>query len=108
MDISVEANGADLQQLIDRLTAVGGGTLLLRSGRHLTGPIRLGSGITLSFEVGATLEFVADYELYAENSVSVIAEGSDRAYIVAHGAHDVAILGNGTIVASGGAFNTGF
>lgn len=108
MDISVEPNGADLQHFIDTLAAVGGGTLLLQAGRHISGPIRLCSGVTLSIEMGATLEFVPDYELYARNSVSVIAEGSNRAYIVAQDAHDVAISGKGKIVASGGAFNTGF
>ncbi len=108
MDISVEPNGADLQQSIDRLVSAGGGTLLLQAGRHITGPIRLFSGITLSIGPGATLEFVPDYALYAGNSVSVIAEGSDRAYIVAQEAHDVAITGEGKILASGGAFSTGF
>lgn len=108
MDISVEPNVADLQQSIDRLVSAGGGTLLLQAGRHITGPIRLFSGITLSIGPGATLEFVPDYALYAGNSVSVIAEGSDRAYIVAQEAHDVAITGEGKILASGGAFSTGF
>ncbi len=108
MDISIEPDGADLQQSIDRLVSAGGGTLLLQAGRHTTGPIRLFSGVTLSIGPGATLEFVPDYELYAGNSVSVIAEGSDRAYIVAQEAHDVAIVGEGKILASGGAFSTGF
>ncbi|NLS07561.1 glycoside hydrolase family 28 protein [Rhizobium sp. P32RR-XVIII] len=108
MDISVEANGADLQQSIDKLVGGGGGTLLLRAGRHVSGPIRLGSGITLSIAEGATLEFVPDYGLYAANSVSVIAEGSDRAYIVAQDAHDVAVVGKGKIAAAGCAFSTGF
>jgi len=108
MDISIEPDGADLQQSIDSLVRAGGGTLLLQPGRHITGPIRLFSGVTLSIGLGATLEFVPDYELYAGNSVSVIAEGSDRAYIVAQEAHDVAIVGDGKILASGAAFSTGF
>ncbi|CDM62125.1 MULTISPECIES: glycoside hydrolase family 28 protein [Rhizobium] len=108
MDIFVEANGTDLQQFIDRLAAAGGGTLVLKAGRHRMGPIRLASGVTLSISEGAILEFVPDYELYSANSVSVIAEGSNRAYIVAHGARDIAIVGKGKIVASGHAFNTGF
>jgi len=108
MDISIEPDGADLQKSIDSLVRAGGGTLLLQPGRHITGPIRLFSGVTLSIGLGATLEFVPDYELYAGNSVSVIAEGSDRAYIVAQEAHDVAIVGDGKILASGAAFSTGF
>ncbi|OWV97334.1 polygalacturonase [Rhizobium sp. R72] len=108
MDISVEPNDADLQPYIDRLAAVGGGTLLLQAGRHVSGPIRLRSGITLSLDTGSTLEFVPDYQLYARNSVSVIAEGSDRAYIVAQDVDNIAILGKGKIVGSASAFNTGF
>jgi len=108
MDIFVEPNGADLQQFIDRLAAAGGGTLLLQAGRHVSGPIRLRSDVTLSIEEGATLEFVPDYELYARNSVSVVAEGSDRAYIVAHDVNNIAIIGKGKIVGSAYAFNTGF
>ena len=108
MDISAEANGTDLQDFIDSVAAAGGGTVALRAGRHISGPIRLARRVTLSIEEGATLEFIPDYELYRENSVSVIAEGSDRAYIVAHGSDDVAIVGKGKIVASGSAFNTGF
>jgi len=108
MDISVKANSTDLQQSIDSVAAAGGGTLALLAGRHISGPIRLARRVTLSIEEGATLEFIPDYELYRGNSVSVIAEGSDRAYIVAHGSDDVAIVGKGKIVASGSAFNTGF
>ncbi|WP_028745217.1 glycoside hydrolase family 28 protein [Rhizobium mesoamericanum] len=108
MDISVEANGTDLQGLIDSLAAAGGGTLALQAGRHISGPIRLASRVTLSIEEGATLEFMPDYELYRGNSVSVIAEGSDRAYIVANRSDRVAIVGKGKIVASGHAFSTGF
>lgn len=108
MEISVETNVADLQSVIDRLIAAGGGRVILQPGWHVAGPIRLGNGVTLVIEDGATLEFTPNYESYASNSVSVIAEASDRAYITAHGAHDIAIVGKGKILGAGHAFRTGF
>jgi polygalacturonase len=111
MEISVEANDAgseELQLLVGRLAAAGGGTLRLRAGRHLTGPLTLAAGITLFIDAGATLEFIPDYDLYAANSVSVIAEASDRAYITARNASDISIVGKGSIMGVGRAFMTGF
>ncbi|MEZ2126623.1 MULTISPECIES: glycoside hydrolase family 28 protein [unclassified Sinorhizobium] len=108
MEISVETDVADLQGVIDQLIAAGGGRLLLEPGWHVAGPLRLGSGVTLVIQEGATLEFTPNYEYYASNSVSVIAEASDRAYITAQNARDIAIVGKGRILGAGHAFRTGF
>jgi polygalacturonase len=111
MEITVEAGATGnkpIQNSIDRLAAAGGGTLRFGAGRHLSGPLRLADDITLHLEEAATLEFVPDYDLYAENHVSVIAEKSDRAYITARNARNITFSGKGSIVGSGQAFITGF
>ncbi|WP_183733932.1 glycoside hydrolase family 28 protein [Rhizobium sp. BK275] len=108
MEISVEAVDGGIQMALDTIAAAGGGTVFLRPGRHSTGALRLGSDVTLHIEDGAVLAFVADYERYSENTVSVYAESSNRAYIVAQGAMNIAIVGKGSIDGCGDAFHTGF
>lgn len=111
MEISIKIDGgadANIQDALDRLTTAGGGTLRLSAGLHRSGPLRLGNDVTLHLENNATLEFIPDYGLYTENTVSVIAEKSDRAYITARGARNISISGTGSIVGSGQSFITGF
>jgi len=108
MEIFVEAVDGGIQMALDTIAAAGGGTVFLRPGRHSTGALRLGSDVTLHIEEGAVLAFVADYERYSENTVSVRAESSNRAYIVAQDAMNIAIVGKGSIDGRGDAFHTGF
>ncbi|WP_416067900.1 glycoside hydrolase family 28 protein [Rhizobium sp. ZK1] len=108
MEIFVEAVDGGIQMALDTVAAAGGGTVFLRPGRHSTGALRLRSDVTLHIEEGAVLAFVADYELYSENAVSVYAESSNRAYIVAQDAMNIAIVGKGSIDGRGDAFHTGF
>lgn len=108
MEIFVEAVDGGIQMALDTITAAGGGTVFLRPGRHPTGALRLRSDVTLHIEDGAVLAFVADYERYSENTVSVYAESSNRAYIVAQDAMNIAIVGKGSIDGRGDAFHTGF
>ncbi|QWW70716.1 glycoside hydrolase family 28 protein [Rhizobium sp. WYJ-E13] len=108
MEIFVEAVDGGIQMALDTIAAAGGGTVFLRPGRHSTGALRLRSDVTLHIEEGAVLAFVADYELYSENAVSVRAESSNRAYIVAQEAMNIAIVGKGSIDGRGDAFHTGF
>lgn len=108
MEIFVEAVDGGIQMALDTVAAAGGGTVFLRPGRHSTGALRLRSDVTLHIEEGAVLAFVADYELYSENAVSVYAESSNRAYIVAQDAMNIAIAGKGSIDGRGDAFHTGF
>jgi len=108
MEIFVEAVDGGIQMALDTIAAAGGGTVFLRPGRHSTGALRLGSDVTLHIEEGAVLAFVADYERYSENTVSVYAESSNRAYIVAQDAMNIAIVGKGSIDGRGDAFHTGF
>jgi len=108
MEIFVEAVDGGIQMALDTIAAAGGGTVFLRPGRHSTGALRLRSDVTLHIEEGAVLAFMADYERYSENTVSVHAESSNRAYIVAQNAMNIAIVGKGTIDGRGDAFHTGF
>ncbi len=100
MEIFVEVVGGDLQAALDTVAAAGGGTVFLRPGRHLAGPIRLSDNVTLHIEENAVLAFAPDYKQYGSNTVSVLAEASNRAYIVAQNARNIALAGKGTIDAA--------
>ncbi len=108
MEIFVEVVGGDLQAALDTVAAAGGGTVFLRPGRHHAGPIRLSDNVTLHIEENAVLAFAPDYKQYGSNTVSVLAEASNRAYIVAQNARNIALVGKGTIDGGGDAFHTGF
>ncbi len=81
--------------------------VVLAPGRHICRGLRLPSNAELNLPGGAELHFVPQYEAYAHTRVSVIAETSDRAMIVAEGARNVALTGTGHIVCSGTAFSLG-
>ena len=109
--IDVAATGAEqtvrIQSAIDRVGAGGGGRVTLLAGIHNSGGLELRSGVDLHLAAGAALVFKADYDAYAGNVVSVIAEQSDRAMLVAKGARDIAITGEGEIRAPGRAYIIG-
>lgn len=70
--------------------------------------MRLRDRVELHLEADAVLRLTPDYEAYlAGNSVSVIAEGSDRGLIVGQGVSGVAITGSGEIAAPGRAYIAG-
>jgi polygalacturonase len=98
---------AAIQRAIDAAHEAGGGRVVLMAGKHASGGLRLLSGVELNLGDGAVLEFAADYDAYAANVVSVIAEQSDRAMLVAQGAQDVAVTGSGEIRAPGRAYIVG-
>ena len=110
-DHSIESGTADataaIQSAIDRAAAQSGGRVVLRPGVHRTGGLRLGSGVELHIGVGAELVFAPDYDAYASNVVSVIAEGSDRACLLGQGLTGCAITGAGTIRGPGPAYIAG-
>jgi polygalacturonase len=98
---------AAIQRAIDAAHEAGGGRVVLMAGTHASAGLRLLSGVELHLSGGAVLEFAADYGAYAANVVSVIAEQSDRAMLVAQGARDVAVTGAGEIRAPGRAYIVG-
>src|SRR5215472_10479596 len=80
----------------------GGGTVVVEPGTYRTGTIRLLDNITLKLEPGSRIlgsENLADYPHLARAS-----EDRDTSLLVAEGAHNVAIVGEGTIDGNGDAF----
>jgi polygalacturonase len=53
-----------INDLIDSLSASGGGTLFFPAGTFLTGPIEMKSNITLYLDAGSTVKFSDDFDDY--------------------------------------------
>ncbi|WP_196257780.1 glycoside hydrolase family 28 protein [Pelagibacterium limicola] len=110
-EIALQGGGADatarIQDAIDTLSAAGGGRAVLSAGVYRCRGLRLKSGVTLHIDEGAVLRPVPDYAAYQETRVRIMAEDSDRAMILAEGAHDIGISGKGLIAAGGAAFIAG-
>ncbi|CDN52209.1 polygalacturonase PglB [Neorhizobium galegae] len=102
-----EDETARIQAAIDQVAARGGGCVELAEGIHNTRGLRLQSGVELHLAKGAILRPAAVYGAYEETSVSVIAEKSNRAMIVARNATDIALTGPGRIEAGGEYFIAG-
>src|SRR5580658_8000816 len=88
-----------LQRAIDTCAASGGGTVQLRSGTFLTGPITLRSHITLEIDPAATLLGSQNKEDYPEEEE--LREASVEPLIHATDAEDITIFGGGTIDGAG-------
>lgn len=86
-----------IQRAIDDSVAAGGGSVVLGPGRHRVGGLRLASGVDLVLSEGAVLAALDDYAAFAGNEVSVIAEESDRAFILAADVRDSGVFGPGCI-----------
>lgn len=82
--------------------------VVLEPGVHQCGGLRLRSFLTLEIVEGAELHFLSDWAAYADTTVSIVAEESNRAMIVATGQQDIAVIGKGRIVCNGStAFSNG-
>lgn len=90
-------NTDPIRKAIDACAAAGGGTVLVPAGRYICGPIELRSNMELRLEAGATLESVKEVEPYLQFA-------RKRGLIYAENAHDVAVIGQGTIQGNGTAF----
>ncbi len=98
---------AAIQQAIDAAAGRGGGTVLLSSGRYLSGSLFLKSHITLRIEAGATLlasPSMGDYETVVPAFDSRSKEVPCPSLIYAENQHDVTICGEGKIDGQGAAF----
>ncbi len=91
----------------------GGGTVLFPAGTYLTGTFELVSNITLQLESGATIlgspnisdyAKLADYSMGRTYGVNSSGEGLLVGIIVARDAHNIAIVGRGTINGQGDSF----
>ncbi len=103
-----ELETAKWQALVDRTSAVGGGTVTVPAGRHQVGTLYLKSGVTLELAEGAVLEGSANPADYPDVQIE-FAELREpwQGLIVAEGQHDIAIVGKGTIFGNGKAFPHG-
>jgi hypothetical protein len=94
-----------IQAAIDACARLGGGTVSLRGGRFLSGPLALRSNITLNVERGATLLGSPDPKDYPENPHAFPSRFSKelglRSLITAEKVENVAIVGGGVIDGQG-------
>ena len=94
---------AEIQALINHVSAEGGGIVRFASGKYVTGCIELKSGVTLHLERGAVLLGSTDPDDYRPQRlpgepVSPNAhDNSSLALVVANGACDIGVTGQGTI-----------
>lgn len=98
---------SDIQSMIDKTAAAGGGVVNVPSGKHLCGTLVLKNNITLHLENGAEIsgsEDIADYPLPENYFIDAMGEPRGRALILGDGVENIAITGEGVINGNGGAF----
>jgi len=83
-------NSAAIQQAIDKVSASGGGRVIIPPGNYMTGAIFLKSGVDLHLELGATLLGPTTTEGYLKAK-------SRPSIVSARDQHDIAISGQGII-----------
>lgn len=89
------------QQALDKMATAGGGTLTVEAGRYRVGGLHLRSHCTLHLAAGATLVVSDDYCDFNQAQTQSRAECSDRAFLYAYDACDIAITGCGKICGNG-------
>ncbi len=107
----IQASDIDITEILqDALDTAGpsGLKVTFGAGKHICRGIKLPSHTELHLDAGAEVQFVPTYDAYAHTSVTVEAEQSNRAMIVATGAKDIALTGTGKITCQGStAFSRG-
>ena len=106
---SMKDNAPMIQKAIDKVSAAGGGTVVVPAGEFVTGPLELKSGVELHLEMGAKLLGYPDTTAYRK--AHIVANGKkskDSALIYAYQQSNIAVTGLGTIDGQGGhvAFKT--
>ena len=94
----VTLNTEAFQKAISRLTAQGGGRLVVPQGMWLTGPIRLESNIELHLDRNAIIYMSPDKRLYLDPDNR---QGRCKPGIFAEHCKNIAITGNGIIDGNG-------
>lgn len=93
---------AAIQKAIDRVSAKGGGTVLVPAGEWLSGRLMLKSNVNLHIAEGATLEFtgnIADYLPLVDSRYEGADVKSLGAMVYANGAENIAVTGKGHLKA---------
>lgn len=94
---------AEIQALIDRAAAEGGGVVRFAPGEYVMGCIELKSGVTLHLERGAVLLGSTNPDDYPSQRIPGgptspnANDNSTLALVVANGVHDIGVEGQGTI-----------
>lgn len=100
-------NTEAIGRAIDAVARAGGGRVVFPTGKWLTGPIRLQSGVELHLEKDCEVIFSQEKELYLP-PVLTLYEGvrcyTYCAMLYAHQCHDIAITGEGTFNGQGHAW----
>ena len=94
---------ADFQKMIDDAALAGGGVVTVPAGRHVTKGLILKSNVELHLEKGAILEGSTNAADYAK-VVLPYSEGEWMAVVMAIGAENVSITGEGEIFGNGTAW----
>lgn len=92
-------NTKAIQAAIDSCAKQGGGTVLLEGGSFLSGPVELKSNITLSIAKGTTLQGSSNHADYPDKTE--FRNPGKQALVSATNAHNLAIVGEGTIDGAG-------
>ena len=100
---ALAATAAEWQDEIDAAAARGGGRVTIPAGRHVTGGLMLKSNVELHLEKGAVLEGSPSTNDYPVVELPC-SEGKWMAVVMAVGATNVAITGEGEIFGNGTAF----
>lgn len=100
---TIAAQSGDITSELNSLFRAGTEPLhiLLDAGIHRCGGLRLRSDITIELHEKAELHFIADYDAYAETTVAIEAEESDRAMMTAVGERNIRLIGKGRIFCEG-------
>lgn len=102
-------NAAAIQKAIDKVSSLGGGTVVVPAGDFVTGPIELKSGVELHLEMGAKLLGYPDTTAYRKAHMVVGGNRSNLSSLIyAYQQNNIAVTGLGTIDGQGGheAFKT--
>jgi polygalacturonase len=97
-------NTGSIQRAIDECSRQGGGRVLLSNGLWLSGPLVLKSNVNLHLEVGATLLFSPDKNLYplVKANWEGFVQMRNQSPISAANATNIGITGKGIIDGNGG------
>ena len=96
-----------LQKAIDKVSASGGGRVILSGGTFLSGPIELKSGVDLHIDAGAVLLASPDINDFPNRTdarhynTDALPRKRNAAFIFADEAENIAISGRGTINCNG-------